>query len=86
MILKHLLQNEIEKLRAQLNDLRIRCERVEKEKSEILLRRLSSMDTVSNSKSNSNEVMKLQKSVKELQAKTEGIHQNFTILFISHYH
>lgn len=66
-------KNEIEKLRAQLTDLRIRCERVEKEKSEILLRRLSTIDSVSNSKSTSNEVMKLQKSVKELQAKNEAL-------------
>ena len=65
------MQNEIEKLKAQLKDMRTRCERVEKEKSEILLRRLSSMDSVS-SKSTSNEVMKLQKSIKELQAENEG--------------
>lgn len=55
-----------------MHDLRVRCERVEREKSEILLRRLSSMDSVSNGKSTSNEVMKLQKSIKELQAKNEG--------------
>lgn len=71
------MQNEIEKLRAQLSDLRIRCERVEKEKSEILLRRLSTMGSVTNSKSNSNEVMKLKKSVKELQTKNEGNFQQF---------
>ena len=50
----------------------MRCEKVEREKSDILLRRLSSMDSVSNSKSTSSEVMKLQKSIKELQAKNEG--------------
>ncbi|XP_033207690.1 golgin IMH1 isoform X2 [Belonocnema kinseyi] len=66
-------KNETEKLRAQLHDLRVRCERAEKEKSEILLRRLSSMDSVSNGKSTSNDVMKLQKSIKELQAKNEAL-------------
>lgn len=64
-------KNEIEKLRAQLSDMKARCERVEREKSDILLRRLATIETVS-SKSSSNEMTKLQKTVKELQAKTES--------------
>ncbi|XP_015588016.1 titin homolog [Cephus cinctus] len=72
-------KNEIEKLKAQLNDMRARCEKVEKEKSDILLRRLATMDTVSN-KSSSNEVMKLQKSVKDLQAKNEALTEEKTSL------
>lgn len=58
-------QSEVEKLRAQLGELQARCERAEKEKSEILMRRLATMETIS-SKSSSNEVQKLQK-------KNEGI-------------
>jgi len=59
-------QNEIEKLRSQLHDMRVRCEKAEKEKSEILLRRLTTMETMSN-KTSTSEVTKLQK-------KNEGIH------------
>ncbi|XP_012543170.2 GRIP and coiled-coil domain-containing protein 2 isoform X2 [Monomorium pharaonis] len=55
-----IIEDEIEKLRSQLNDMRTRCERAEKEKSEILLRRLSTMETMSN-KTSSSEVTKLQK-------------------------
>ncbi|KYN39910.1 hypothetical protein ALC56_05678 [Trachymyrmex septentrionalis] len=53
-------ENEIEKLRSQLNDMRARCEKAEKEKSEILLRRLTTMETMSN-KTSTSEVTKLQK-------------------------
>ncbi|XP_018372178.1 PREDICTED: protein MLP2 isoform X3 [Trachymyrmex cornetzi] len=55
-----IIQNEIEKLRSQLNDMRARCEKAEKEKSEILLRRLTTMETMSN-KTSTSEVTKLQK-------------------------
>ncbi|XP_012274536.1 myosin-2 [Orussus abietinus] len=64
-------KNEIEKLKAQLNDMKARCEKVEKEKSDILLRRLATMDSVSN-KSGS-EVSKLQKSLKEVQLKNDAL-------------
>lgn len=59
-------QSEIGKLRSELSDMRARCEKAEKEKSEILLRRLTTMETMSN-KTSTSEVMKLQK-------KNEGIH------------
>lgn len=53
-------KNEIEKLKSELNDMRARCEKVEKEKSEILMRRLATMETMSN-KTSTSEVAKLQK-------------------------
>ncbi|XP_076679058.1 uncharacterized protein LOC143374652 isoform X2 [Andrena cerasifolii] len=53
-------KSEMQKLRAQLVELQARCEKAEKEKSEILMRRLSNMDTIS-SKSSPSEVQKLQK-------------------------
>lgn len=59
-------QNEIEKLRSQLDDMRARCEKAEKEKSEILMRRLATMETMSNKTMSTGEVAKLQK-------KNEGI-------------
>ncbi|XP_070151041.1 uncharacterized protein [Polyergus mexicanus] len=55
-----IIQNEIEKLKSQLNDMRARCEKAEKEKSEILMRRLATMETMSN-KTSTSEVGKLQK-------------------------
>lgn len=61
----HSSQNEIEKLKSQLNDMKARCEKAEKEKSEILLRRLATMETMTN-KTSTGEVAKLQK-------KNEGI-------------
>ncbi|XP_015438244.1 PREDICTED: trichohyalin isoform X2 [Dufourea novaeangliae] len=53
-------ESETERLRTQLFELQARCERAEKEKSEILMRRLATMETIS-SKSSPNEVQKLQK-------------------------
>lgn len=46
--------------------MRARCEKAEKEKSEILLRRLSTMDTMSN-KTSTNEIAKLQKKNEGMQ-------------------
>ncbi|KAG7189843.1 hypothetical protein KM043_017500 [Ampulex compressa] len=51
---------EVAKLKSQLNEMKARCEKAEKEKGEILLRRLSTMDTMS-AKASPNEVTKLQK-------------------------
>ncbi|XP_043520891.1 myosin-10 isoform X2 [Frieseomelitta varia] len=53
-------KTEVEQLRLQVRELQARCERVEKEKSEILMRRLSTMETIS-SKASPNEIQKLQK-------------------------
>nr|XP_012227813.1 PREDICTED: myosin-9 isoform X2 [Linepithema humile] len=65
-------ENEIIKLKSQLNDMRARCEKAEKEKSEILLRRLATMETMSN-KTSTGEVAKLQK-------KNEALAQEKNIL------
>ncbi|XP_006615410.1 rootletin isoform X3 [Apis dorsata] len=55
-----IIQSEVEQLRTQIRELQSRCERLEKEKSEILMRRLSTMETIS-SKASPNEILKLQK-------------------------
>lgn len=47
-------------MRTQIRELQSRCERLEKEKSEILMRRLSTMESIS-SKASPNEIQKLQK-------------------------
>lgn len=65
--------NELESLKTQLSDMKARCERVEREKSEILLRRLATMDSVSAKTPKSSEMSRLQKSLKELQSKNEGL-------------
>ncbi|XP_026672349.1 putative uncharacterized protein MYH16 isoform X2 [Ceratina calcarata] len=53
-------KSEMDHLRAQIRELQARCERAEKEKSEILMRRLSTMETIS-SKATPNDAQKLQK-------------------------
>ncbi|XP_029055697.2 trichohyalin isoform X1 [Osmia bicornis bicornis] len=53
-------KSEMDRLRAQLVELQARCEKAEKEKSEILMRRLTTMENISN-KASSNELQKLQK-------------------------
>ncbi len=42
------LKEEVEMLKRELETTKARCERAEREKSDILLRRLASMDTTSN--------------------------------------
>ncbi|KAG8034793.1 hypothetical protein G9C98_007869 [Cotesia typhae] len=67
--------NELESLKTQLSDMKARCERVEREKSEILLRRLATMDSVSAKTPKSSEMSRLQKSLKELQSKNEALNE-----------
>lgn len=64
----------MESLREEVDSLRKRCERVEKEKSDILLRRLASLDT-SSSKTNSrpSELLKLQQKINELTVQNEDL-------------
>ncbi|XP_057329027.1 trichohyalin [Microplitis mediator] len=65
--------NELESLKAQLSDMKARCERVEKEKSEILFRRLGTIDSAKTPKST--EMSRLQKSLQELQSKNEALNE-----------
>ncbi|XP_066588703.1 myosin-2 heavy chain isoform X2 [Prorops nasuta] len=69
-------QNEIEKLKSQLSEMRARCERAEKEKSEFLLRRLATVDSVANK----SEAGKLQKSLNELQERNEALLEEKNLL------
>ncbi|KAK0158539.1 hypothetical protein PV328_009530 [Microctonus aethiopoides] len=75
-------KKEIERLKVQLNEIKARCERVEKEKNEILLRRLATMDSVSAKTSKNTEVTRLQKSLKELQSKNEALNEEKTELIV----
>ncbi|XP_072944658.1 uncharacterized protein [Epargyreus clarus] len=67
-------QDQIESLKLELDFLKRRCERVEKEKSDILLRRLANIDTVNKySTGRSSEVLKLQQKVNELTSQNEDL-------------
>ncbi|XP_052745428.1 muscle-specific protein 300 kDa [Bicyclus anynana] len=67
-------QDQIESLKGEVDLLRKRCERVEKEKSDILLRRLANIDTTNKySTGRSSEVLKLQQKVNELTAQNEDL-------------
>uniref|UniRef100_A0A1Q3FM92 Putative myosin-2 heavy chain n=1 Tax=Culex tarsalis TaxID=7177 RepID=A0A1Q3FM92_CULTA len=68
----HELQEEIESLRRELETVKARCDRAEREKSDILLRRLASMDTVSN-KTAASEALKLQQKVNEQKQLIEDL-------------
>ncbi|XP_013134601.1 PREDICTED: myosin-7, partial [Papilio polytes] len=67
-------QDQIENLKQEVDLLRKRCERVEKEKSDILLRRLANIDTANKYTSGrSSEVLKLQQKVNELTTQNEDL-------------
>jgi hypothetical protein len=57
-----------------VDTLRKRCERVEKEKSDILLRRLANIDTTNKyTTGRSSEVLKLQQKVNEMTTQNEDL-------------
>ncbi|XP_038208413.1 myosin-9 isoform X3 [Zerene cesonia] len=68
------MQEQIESLKQEVDFLKKRCERVEKEKSDILLRRLANIDTVNKySIGRSSEVLKLQQKVNDLTTQNEDL-------------
>ncbi|XP_068626900.1 early endosome antigen 1 isoform X5 [Battus philenor] len=67
-------QDQIENLKQEVDTLKKRCERVEKEKSDILLRRLANIDTANKyTTGRSSEVLKLQQKVNELTTQNEDL-------------
>ncbi|KAJ0182614.1 hypothetical protein K1T71_001983 [Dendrolimus kikuchii] len=67
-------QEQIDSLKQEVDTLRKRCERVEKEKSDILLRRLANIDTANKyTTGRSSEVLKLQQKVNELTSQNEDL-------------
>ncbi|CAG4979227.1 unnamed protein product [Parnassius apollo] len=67
-------QDQIESLKQEVDTLKKRCERVEKEKSDILLRRLANIDTANKyTTGRSSEVLKLQQKVNELTTQNEDL-------------
>lgn len=66
------LKEENEMLKRELDTVKARCERAERDKSDILLRRLASMDTTSN-KTAAGEALKLQQKVNEMKQQMEDL-------------
>lgn len=64
----------MQNLRDEVEVLRKRCERVEKEKSDILLRRLAALDTSSSKTTpRPSETLKLQQKINELTIQNEDL-------------
>lgn len=64
------LRDQLENLKKELDTTKAKCERLEREKSDILLRRLAAMETTT-SKTAASEVLKLQQKCNELQQQLE---------------
>uniref|UniRef100_W8AYS8 Uncharacterized protein n=1 Tax=Ceratitis capitata TaxID=7213 RepID=W8AYS8_CERCA len=68
------LQDELKRLRADYEAMKLRAERAEREKSDILLRRLASMDTASN-RTAASEALALQQKVNEMKEQLEKVNE-----------
>lgn len=64
------LRDQLESLKKELETTKAKCDRLEREKSDILLRRLAAMETTT-SKTTASEVLKLQQKCNELQQQLE---------------
>lgn len=64
------LKEQVESLKLELETMRAKCERLEREKSDLLLRRIAAMETMT-SKTTAQEVLKLQQKCNELQEQLE---------------
>ncbi|XP_053961518.1 myosin-9 isoform X4 [Anastrepha ludens] len=68
------LQDELKRLRADYEAMKTRAERAERDKSDILLRRLASMDTASN-RTAASEALALQQKVNEMKEQLEKVNE-----------
>jgi chromosome segregation ATPase len=68
----HEMQEEIESLKRELETVKARCETLSRDKSDILLRRLASMDTGTN-RTAASEALKLQQRCNELKQEVEEL-------------
>ncbi|KAF5306044.1 hypothetical protein FQR65_LT00759 [Abscondita terminalis] len=66
------MQEQIDSLKQELDTMKSKCDRLEREKSDFLLRRLASIETVA-SKTTATEVLKLQQRCNELQSQIEDL-------------
>uniref|UniRef100_A0A034V8Y0 Uncharacterized protein n=1 Tax=Bactrocera dorsalis TaxID=27457 RepID=A0A034V8Y0_BACDO len=68
------LHDELKRLRTDYEAMKLRAERAEREKSDILLRRLASMDTASN-RTAASEALALQQKVNEMKDQLEKVNE-----------
>lgn len=73
------VHEELECLKRELDNWKSRCERAERDKSDILLRRISSMDTGAN-RTAASEVLKLQQKVNEMRSELEDLRDEKRVL------
>ncbi|XP_063703120.1 titin homolog isoform X2 [Culicoides brevitarsis] len=73
------MQEELESLKRELESWKTRCERAERDKSDIMLRRISAMDTGTN-RTAASEVLKLQQKVNEMKSEIEDLKDEKKIL------
>lgn len=73
------MQEELDSLKRELDSWKGRCERAERDKSDILLRRISSMDTGTN-RTAASEVLKLQQKVNEMKSEIEELQDEKKVL------
>lgn len=66
------MRDQLDSLKKELETTRTKCDRLEREKSDILLRRLAALETTT-SKTTASEVLKLQQKCNELQQTVEDI-------------
>lgn len=64
------LKEQLDSIRQELETTKAKCDRLEREKSDILLRRLAAMETIT-SKTTASEVLKLQQKCNDLQSQLE---------------
>lgn len=70
---------QLEALKQELDTMRLRCDKAERDKSDLMLRRLASMDTMPN-KTAASEALKLQKQVNELNQMVEDLRDEKKVL------
>lgn len=76
-VLQCLFKEQIESLKEELEAVKTRCERVEREKSDILLRRLAAMDTGPSKTAASEVMMSFFISIFSLNTKSPCILSNY---------
>ncbi|XP_050432540.1 myosin-6 isoform X2 [Adelges cooleyi] len=67
------LHDELLSLKTELKTMKEKCEKAEREKSDILLRRLASLDTTPTSRTTATELLKHQQKVNELKVTCENL-------------
>ncbi|XP_065208048.1 early endosome antigen 1 [Planococcus citri] len=68
-----ILQEQVESLKLELSGMKMRCEKAEKEKNDMLMRRVASLDNSMSTKTTSSELTKLQEKINNLNETCENL-------------